>query len=228
MDLVSTITLSITLSNFYKMKLRLIYPDLPFWRVETSRIALFYGGIEFEDIRPSREEISKMKIDGTFPFGQFPILQVDGKTLAQTGAIARFCGKLSGLYPINDDFAAAKVDEVIDLATDINKQMSPALREKDPKLRMELRQELSGAILPRWLGFLEKLLEDNGDTGYFVGESFSVADLAIWRLCGWISSGIIDDLSVNLLDSLPLLNSHQKIISNLPKVAEWVEKHQKV
>ena len=169
-----------------------------------------------------------MKIDGTFPFGQFPILQVDGKTLAQTGAIARFCGKLSGLYPINDDFAAAKVDEVIDLATDINKQMSPALREKDPKFRMELRQELSEAILPRWLGFLEKLLEDNGDTGYFVGESFSVADLAIWRLCGWISSGIIDGLSVNLLDSLPLLNNHQTIISNLPKVAEWVEKHQKV
>ena len=227
-DLGSRITLSITLSNFYKIKLRLIYPDVPFWRVETSRIALFYGGIEFEDIRPSREEISKMKIDGTFPFGQFPILQVNGKTLAQTGAIARFCGKLSGLYPINDDFAAAKVDEIIDLATDITKQMMPALREKDPKLRMELRQELSVDILPRWLGFLENLLEDNGDTGYFVGESFSVADLAIWRLCGWISSGIIDGLSVNLLDPLPLLNNHQKIISNLPKVAEWVAKHQKV
>ena len=93
---------------------------------------------------------------------------------------------------------------------------------------MELRQELSGEILPNWLGFLEKLLEDNGGTGYLVGESFSVGDLAIWRLCGWISSGIIDGLSVNLLDSLPLLNNHQKIISNLPKVAEWVEKHQKV
>ena len=135
---------------------------------------------------------------------------------------------MSGLYPINHDFAAEKVDEVIDLATDINNQMRPALREKDPKLRMELRKELSGAILPRWLGFLEKLPEDNGDTGYFVGESFSVADLAIWRLCGWISSGIIDSLSVKLLDPLPLLNNHQKIISNLPKVAEWVEKHQKV
>ena len=228
MDLVSTITLSITLSNFYKIKLRLIYPDVPFWRVETSRIALFYGGIEFEDIRLSREEISKIKFDGTFPFGQFPILQVDGKTLDQTGAIARFCGKLSGLYPINDDFAAAKVDGVIDLATDINNQKRPALREKDPKLRMELRQELSGAILPPWLVFLEKLLEDNGDTGYFVGESFSVADLTIWRLCGCISSGIIDGLSVNLFDSLPLLKNHQKIISNLPKVAECVEKHQKV
>ena len=207
------------------MELRLIYPDIPFWRAETSRLALFIGGIEFEDLRPSREETMEMKTDGTFPFGQFPVLQVDGKTIAQTGAIARFCGKLSGLYPSKDEFAAAKVDEVIDLATDINNQMRPALREKDPKLRIEMRRELSKTILPRWLGFLEKLLQDNGDTGFFVGHSISVADLAVWRLCAWISGGIIDGLPVNLLDGFPLLSVHQSQISNLPKVVEWINKH---
>jgi len=207
------------------MELRLIYPDIPFWRAETSRLALFIGGIEFEDLRPSREEIAKMKTDGTFPFGQFPVLQVDGKTIAQTGAIARFCGKLSGLYPSKDEFAAAKVDEVIDLATDITNQMRPALREKDPKLRIEMRRELSKTILPQWLGFLEKLLHDNGDTGFFVGHSISVADLAVWRLCAWISGGIIDGLPVDLLDGFPLLSVHQSQISNLPKVVEWIKKN---
>ena len=207
------------------MELRLIYPDIPFWRAETSRLALFIGGIEFEDLRPSREEIAKMKTDGTCPFGQFPVLQVDGKTIAQTGAIARFCGKLSGLYPSKDEFAAAKVDEVIDLATDITNQMRPALREKDPKLRIEMRRELSKTILPRWLGFLEKLLQDNGDTGFFVGHSISVADLAVWRLCAWISGGIIDGLPVDLLDGFPLLSVHQSQISNLPKVVEWIKKN---
>ncbi|MEY8216966.1 MAG: glutathione S-transferase [SAR324 cluster bacterium] len=207
------------------MELRLIYPDIPFWRAETSRLALFIGGIEFEDLRPSREEIAKMKTDGTFPFGQFPVLQVDGKTIAQTGAIARFCGKLSGLYPSKDEFASAKVDEVIDLATDITNQMRPALREKDPKLRIEMRRELSKTILPRWLGFLEKLLQDNGDTGFFVGHSISVADLAVWRLCAWISGGIIDGLPVDLLDGFPLLSVHQSQISNLPKVVEWIKKN---
>lgn len=209
------------------MELRLIYPDIPFWRAETSRLALFIGGIEFKDLRPSREEIAKMKTDGTFPFGQFPVLQVDGKTIAQTGAIARFCGKLSGLYPSKDEFAAAKVDEVIDLATDITNQMKPALREKDPKLRIEMRRELSNTILPRWLGFLEKLLQDNGDNGFFVGHSISVADLAVWRLCAWISGGIIDGLPVDLLDGFPLLSVHQSQISNLPKVVEWIKKNHK-
>ena len=209
------------------MKLRLIYPDLPFWRAETSRLALFIGGIEFEDVRPSREEIPKMRTDGTFPFGQFPVLQVDGKTIAQTGAIARFCGKLSGLYPSDDNYAAAKVDEIIDLCTDITIQMRPSIRETDPKLRTEMRKELSETILPRWLGFLEKLLEDNRDTGFFVGSSISVADLAVWRLCAWISGGIIDGISTNLLEGFPLLSVHQREISNLPKVMEWVKKTHK-
>ena len=31
--------------------------------------------------------------------GQQPLLEVDGKPIAQTGAIARYCGKLSGHYP---------------------------------------------------------------------------------------------------------------------------------
>ena len=209
------------------MKLKLIYPDLPFWRAETSRIALFIGGIEFEDIRPSREEIKKMKTEGYFPFGQFPILQVDGKTIAQTGAIARFCGKISGLYPTDNNFNAAKVDEVIDLATDITLKIRPALKENNSDKSMLMRRELAETVLPIWLGFLETLLESNGKTGYFVNDSLTVADLAAWRLCGWISGGIIDGIPETILDKLPLLSKHQDHISILPKVAEWLGKNRK-
>ena len=209
------------------MKLKLIYPDLPFWRAETSRLALFIGEIEFEDYRPSREEIAKMRTEGVFPFGQFPVLQVDDKTIAQTGAIARFCGKLGGLYPTENDFYAAKVDEVIDLATDITGKIRPSLIEKDPEKRMEMRRELVETVLPNWLGFMETLLEKNGKTGYFVDDSLTVADLAAWRLCGWIPSGIIDGIPETILDAFPLLNAHQNHISNLPKIAEWLEKNRK-
>ncbi len=205
------------------MKLKLIYPNIPFWRAEVSRLALFIGGIEFEDFRPSSEEIKKMKNDGILPFGQFPILQVNGKTIAQTGAIARFCGKLSGLYPSGNQFNAAKVDEVIDLATDITNQIRPALREKDPKLSTKMRRELAEIILPRWLGFLEKILEDN-NKNFFVGNSLSIADLAVWRLCGWIAGGIIEGIPVNILLNFHRLNKHQNKIDNLPKIIEWKNK----
>ena len=209
------------------MKLTIIYPDVPFWRAEMSRLALFIGGIEFEDFRPSREEIATMRNEGIFPFGQLPVLQVDGKTIAQTGAIARYCGKMSGRYPTDNDFYAAKVDEVIDLATDITAKIRPALIEKDPDKRMEMRKELSETVLPHWLGFMETLLENNGKTRYFVDGSLTVADLAAWRLCGWISGGIIDGISETILDVFPLLNAHQNHISNLPKVAEWLARIRK-
>ena len=209
------------------MKLTIIYPDVPFWRAEMSRLTLFIGEIEFEDLRPSKEEITKMRTEGIFPFGQFPVLQVDGKTIAQSGAIARYCGKLSGLYPTDNDFYAAKVDEVIDLATDITVKIRPALIEKDPEKKMEMRRELSETVLPHWLGFMETLLEDNGKTGYFVNNTLTVADLAAWRLCGWISGGIIEGIPETILDDFPLLNAHQNHISNLPKVAEWLGKNWK-
>ena len=207
------------------MELKLIYPDLPFWRAEASRIALFMGGIEFEDCRPSREEIKRMKTDGTFPFGQFPILLVDGEKLAQTAGIARFCGKLAGLYPRNDDFAAAKVDEVIDLATDITLKMQPALREQNPEIRNIKRTELSREILPRWLGFMDQVLIDNGNTGFFVGPSLTVGDLAAWRLCGWIQGGIIDRIPQTQLDAHPALLQHYLKIGKMPKIIEWMKRH---
>ena len=53
--------------------------------------------VEFEDrIITDR---TAWEATGVSPFGQAPLLEVDGKPIAQTGAIARYCGKLSGHYP---------------------------------------------------------------------------------------------------------------------------------
>eukprot|EP00729_Bicosta_minor_P008682 gene8682-1187_t len=91
-------------------KLKLLYGEKNFWRAEAPRLALFIGGVQFDDWRPTREERAELKAKGILPFGQVPVLFVDDKPVAQTGGICRFAGKLSGLYP-EDLFAAAKVDE---------------------------------------------------------------------------------------------------------------------
>ena len=77
--------------------IRLTYFDFPFWRAEASRITLTTGGIAFEDIRPNRSEFMAMKSSGELPYGQLPVLDVDGERIAQSVAIARFCGIVSGL-----------------------------------------------------------------------------------------------------------------------------------
>ena len=80
--------------------------------------------------------------DGRLPFGQVPVLNVDGVTLAQTGAIARFCGKLRGLYPTDDPIAAARIDQLIDAATDITARMNTGSRT-DPDAKLAARKGLA-------------------------------------------------------------------------------------
>ena len=102
------------------MEITLYYFKIPFWRAEVTRLALFIGDIPFKDYRVEGKEIDNLKEKGLLPnkqiapFKQLPVLDVDGKIIAQTGAIARFCGKLSGLYPKNNDFEAAQIDQIID------------------------------------------------------------------------------------------------------------------
>ena len=87
------------------MQLKLIYFDQPFWRAEIVRLCLFISDIEFEDYRITSEDLSDIKengelSDGTIiPFRQLPVLVIEGQSIAQTGAIARICGKIADMYP---------------------------------------------------------------------------------------------------------------------------------
>ena len=54
---------------------------------------VFLFQVEFEDKKLTSME--EFKASGIAPLGQAPILEVDGKVVAQTGAIARYCGKVN-------------------------------------------------------------------------------------------------------------------------------------
>ena len=131
------------------MKLKFIYVDTPFWRAEVGRIALFMGDIKFDDVRIKRDDFSTAKETGTLsdgtvlPFHQIPCLVVDDVSIAQTGAIARFCGKLSGLYPTHDDVNAAKIDDFIDFATDLTVMIDNTPNKTDDKKKIKARRDLA-------------------------------------------------------------------------------------
>ena len=46
------------------MSTKIIYVDTPFWRAEVPRLSLFYGSIDYEDIRISREDFLSAKKNG--------------------------------------------------------------------------------------------------------------------------------------------------------------------
>ena len=207
--------------------IKIYYSHLPFWRAEVLRVSLFIKDIPFEDVRVSREEFVNLIKTGFLPnnkkapFHQLPVIEVDGKIIGQTGAIARYCGKVSNLYS-DDILQAAKIDQVIDAATDITNLVSPTIREKDQNKKMEDRKVLVNKLLPRWFRYLENLLSENNST-WFV-EKMSIADIAIWRLLGWLTSGIIDGIPTSVVDDFPKLkNVHHQVHSHL-KVQEWMMK----
>jgi glutathione S-transferase len=204
--------------------LRLIYFDFPFWRAEASRLALHIGGVEFEDVRPGREEFRAMKASGELPYGQLPVLDVDGVRIAQSVAIARFCGKRAGLYP-ESDVDQARVDELLDTATQITSLLTPSFKESDPERRAALRANLVARDLPQWFGFLEARLLANGDGGFLVGDQLTIADLLFWKLLGWFSGGLLDGIPKTVLDGQPHLRAHFDTIDSLPEVREWMERH---
>ena len=212
------------------MNIKLYYFNIPFWRAEVSRLTLFIGDIPFEDIRLKEENYDEFKLTGKLPNGNFPpfrqlpVLEVDGKLIAQTGAIARYCGKLTGLYPTNNDIDAAKIDQIIEAAQDINYIVSISNREKNPDKKKIAREILSVKHLPKWFQFLENLIKENNESKWFVGESVTIADLAIWRLLGWLSSGMLDGVPKNILEPYDNLKEMRKEIYQHPKVKEWVLK----
>ena len=211
------------------MDLKIYYSHTPFWRAEVLRVSLFIGNISFEDVRISREEFREVILTGklrngmSIPFNQLPVLEIDGKIVGQTGAIARFCGKLSDLYPKND-LLAAKVDQIIDTATDITNLISPTVREKNEDIKRDNREKLSNKLLPRWFTYLENILENEKGSTWFVDNKISIADIAIWRLLGWLKSGMLDGIPTNICDAYTKLNKVHTQVHKHPKVQEWMLK----
>jgi len=208
------------------MKLKFIYVDTPFWRAEVGRIALFMGDIKFDDVRIKREDFSTAKETGTLsygtvlPFHQIPCLVVDDVSIAQTGAIARFCGKLSGLYPTHDDVNAAKIDDFIDFATDLTVMIDNTPNKTDEEKKRKARRDLATGPLKRKLSMLEKNI--SSDSEWLVTSNISIADVAIWRLLGWLSSGILDGMPTDLLSGFPKIRKLCLAVDKHPKIQKWI------
>jgi len=200
---------------------------MAFWRAECVRMGLFLGDIPFEDIRDQKS--IDLKAAGKLTFGAVPVLEVDGKILSQTQAMASYAGKLAGLQP-GDPWLDAKVDECLNGCTDVTNTIGATFRMSAEE-KIPARQALiaEGGRLRMHLGGLEQICAENDACEYAVWESITVADLAIWRLVGWLSSGVIDGIPVDFVEStFPTLSKLVATVDAHSKVNEWKAKHPKL
>lgn len=201
-------------------KLKLSYFDFHGGRAEPTRLALAIGGVAFEDHRFAFPEFAQMRT--STPFGQVPVLHVDGVQVTQSDAINRYAAKLAGLYP-TDPYQALLCDEVMSVVEDAAVRLAPTFRmtgEEQKAARLALVNE----SMPMYLKWLQARLQAQGGE-YFVDKRLCIADLKVFVDVRGLNSGRLDHVPTNLVERVaPLLNEHMQRIAQLPAVAAYYAK----
>jgi len=197
-----------------KPKLKLIYFNSR-GRAEIVRVVLAQGQIDYEDFRFERADWPSLK--KTMPFGQVPVLEVNGQKIAQSKAVARYAAKLAGLYG-DSALEAAQIDSLVDGVEDATRTLLANMRleeaEKKEKNDKYFREEF-----PTWAEYFEKYLKKaDGGKAFFLGKKVSLADVTFF-----VAMERILKQRPDVLDSSPLLADLVKRVAALPRIAKWIK-----
>lgn len=193
--------------------IKVIYFDIT-GRAEILRLLLNFVGKEFEDVRLARDKWPEIK--PTTPFGQVPAMEVDGEMFAQTNAMANYLAREFNLYgKTNRD--ALRIDTISNLTEDLIQAFAKSFREQDPVKKEEILKEVKSETGPRFLGYFEKLLKENG-TGYFVGDSITLADLVLFDICtGFLKVTVEDSIA-----DFPLVKKLVETVGEQENIKKYV------
>lgn len=192
---------------------------------ELARILLAEAGEAFEErnvglYHPTEKtpEFLEVKASGKLAFDALPLWEEpDGFAVVQSDAIVRHVARTRRLYGAGDR-EATQCDVVMEGVKDVRAEIFK-LADADPQRRAEVREALVGERLPRWLGYLDRILGGNaGGEGFYVGGGVTCADLAVWYLLETMS---INGLS-GPLEAFPRLRAFNDRIGGRERIARHV------
>ncbi len=200
-------------------QLKLSYFDMHGGRAEPARLALHIGGVAFEDHRFAFPQFDAVRKNT--PFGQVPVLEVDGIVVTQCDAINRYVGKLAGLYP-TDPFQALLCDEVMFVVEEAGIRMGPTFRMSGEEQKAA-RLALVAGSMPVYLRWLQTQLVAHGGH-YFADGRLTIADLKVFVDIRALNSGRYDHIPKDLVATMaPLLNEHMQRIAATPAVKAYYD-----
>ncbi|KJH42597.1 glutathione S-transferase protein [Dictyocaulus viviparus] len=183
------------------------------------RVLFALAGQEYEDVRLSRAEFHAMI--GGVPFGQLPVLEVDGKLLTQTMAINRFLARTFG-FAGKTLFEAALVDSLGDRYTIYRERISPyyssVLSRKPANVIKKLKKEVLLPAREKFFGSLTIFLKGNSVNGYLVGDSITWMDVLIAEHAAEFSDRVPE-----FLDGFPEIEAHMQKVRSTPNLKKWIE-----
>ncbi|KAF7484974.1 hematopoietic prostaglandin D synthase isoform X2 [Marmota monax] len=180
-------------------------------RAEIIRYIFAYLDIKYEDHRIEHADWPKIK--PTLPFGKIPVLEVDGLTLHQSLAIARYFARNTDLAG-KTEMEQCQVDAIADTLDDFMATFPWA--EKNQDVKDQMFNKILTYDAPHFLQDLDKYL---GDKEWLIGNYVTWADF-YWDIC----STTLLVLKPDLLDAHPRLLTLQKKVQAIPAIADWIQR----
>jgi len=184
-------------------------------RGEISRILMAEADINYEDQRLSFEDWEKMK--SKTPWGQLPVLDVDGVMLAQSSAIERYLARLGKLDGASA-WESGLVDSVCEALKDTMDPLAALFGVKDEAEKKAKTEAYFKDHFPKWAATLEKVLSsNNGGNGYFVGSDITLADIH-----AYVALSTTRGRSPSCLVTSPKLTALLARVEARPRIAAWI------
>ncbi|TMW67055.1 hypothetical protein Poli38472_012171 [Pythium oligandrum] len=188
-------------------------------RADYIRLAFFIGNVPFEDYRMSRDKFPS--VQSSFPYGQLPVLEVDGEVIAHSQGILRYAGRLTGMYPVNDPVAALKIDEIMGTMDEMVEKMGPSFEEQDPEKKKALREELATVTFPQYFRRYHERLTKMKEYPLFQTDALFIHELVIFNFVRWMRLGVLDHIPATVCDGFESVDALMVKVENHPKVKEY-------
>ena len=196
-------------------------------RAEVIRLVLAEAGVDYQEhpvgkgtppVNGRPTDFAALKASGDLPFEAVPVWEEPGGfRLAQSLAILNHLGRTHGLGG-RTPAEAAQRDQWLGAVEDVRAELRK-LASVPQDQRAAARAELRSSTLPRWFGYLDRLLRANRDgTGFTVGEGPTVADLALYYLLELVRDNGMGDA----VDRYPVLVAFARRIASRPRIAAYL------
>lgn len=185
-------------------------------RMEPIRWLLAAAGVEFEEqFLKTRDDLARLRNDGSLMFQQVPMVEIDGMKLVQTRAILNYIATKYNLYG-KDMKERALIDMYAEGVADLDDivlqypYIPPG--EKEGSLA-KIKDKARNRYFPAY----EKVLKSHGQD-YLVGNRLSRADVYLVQVLYHV-----EELDPSALANFPLLKALRTRVSNLPTVKKFLQ-----
>lgn len=193
---------------------------------ETIRLILAVAKADYEEKKLDFTEWGPLK--ATTPFGQLPVITVDGIELAQSCTIIRYLARKFDLAGDGEE-GFAYADMMNEHVQDYIKEFVLARFPKSPEHKQEQCEKIVQKFLPNWLACAEKMLKKRGGE-WFSSNRLTYGDLAMHHALFWLTwkeergfEGVTGcDERFKMLANYPLLKAHYERVSNIPAIKAYI------